>query len=245
MTTQLGGPGVACSAMRIRRLVAGELDGEERARTEDHLAACARCQETDREIASERGRLAADLPFEALAAGVAERLARDAPRARSRRTAALRAGMALAAGLAFAVSVPTVLRVARDRPDEVRTKGGAEMTVWVRDRGATRVLARGEPVPQGAALRVGLSPGGRRFAAVALLDRDGAVILHAGAAEPGVLPGAFEWTGAGRGTLVAVLDDAPVDPAALRDRLARGGPSAAAPGQGAEVLVLELRRGPR
>jgi hypothetical protein len=244
MTTRLGGPGVACSAMRIRRLAAGELAGEARARAEEHLAACARCQEVDHEIAAERGRLAADLPFEVLAAGVAERLARAARAARPRRVRALRAGMALAAGLAFAVAVPAVLRIARERPDAVRTKGGAEITVWVREDGGARALAPGEAVPGGAALRVGLSPAGRRFAAVALLDADGAVILHAGAAEAGVLPGAFEWTGAGEGTLVAVLDDAPIDAAALADRLARGGPRAAAPDAGAEVVVRRLRRGP-
>jgi hypothetical protein len=242
MTVRLGGPGVACSAMRIRRLAAGELAGEERALSADHLAACERCQATAREIAAERARLAADLPFEALAAGVAERLARVPPRPRARRATALRVGLALAAGLAFAVAVPSVLRVARERPDAVRTKGGAELTVWVRDGGATRALAPGEPVPRGAALRVGISPAGRRFAAVALLDADGAVVLHAGAAEPGVLPGAFEWTGAGEGTLVAVLDDAPVDAGALGERLARGGPAAAAPGPGAEVIVRPLRR---
>jgi hypothetical protein len=115
----------------------------------------------------------------------------------------------------------------------------------VREAGGARALAPGEPVPQSAALRVGLSPAGRAFAAVALLDRDGAVILHAGAADDGVLPGAFEWTGAGEGTLVVVLHDAPIDAAALADRLARGGPAAAAPGPGAEVIVRPLRRGPR
>jgi hypothetical protein len=230
--------------MRIRRLAAGELAGEERARTKDHLAACARCQATDREIAAERARLGADLPFEAFAAGVAERLARERPRP-ARRAATLRVAMALAAGLAFAVSAPTVLRVARERPDAARTKGGAEVTVWVGGRGAARVLGPGEPVPPGAALRVALSPAGRRFAAVALVDADGAAVLHAGAAQAGVVPGAFEWTGAGEATLVAVLDDAPIDPIALRERLARDGPAAAAPGPGALVVVRPLRRDAR
>jgi hypothetical protein len=105
-----------------------------------------------------------------------------------------------------------------------------------------RPLAPGEPVPARAALRVGLSPAGRRFAAVALLDADGAVVLHAGRAEAGVLPGAFEWSGPAEGTLVAVLADAPVDAAALADRLARGGAAAASPGGDAEVLVRPLRR---
>ena len=252
LKSTLGGPGVACSAMRIRRLAAGEIAGEERARTEAHLAGCARCQETERELDRERARLAADLPFDMLAAGVAERLAR-APGAGTSRGIAERLGrvrgmrvlaLALAAGVAFAVAVPAVLRVAHDRPSE-RTKGGAELSVWVRDGSGVRALAPGEPVPGRAALRVGLSPAGRRFAAVALVDADGAVILHAGAAEPGVLPGAFEWTGSGEGTLVLVLDDTPIDAAALAHRLAHGGPDTAAPGDGADVLVRPLRRGAR
>jgi hypothetical protein len=179
VTTTLGGPGVACSAMRVRRLAAGELAGEERARTEEHVAACARCQEVDRELGRERARLAAELPFEALAAGVAERLARAQARPRQRRF--LGVGVALAAGLAFAVAVPSALRVARDGGTSVRTKGGADLTVWVQDGGGARALAPGDPVPPGAPLRIALAPAGRRFAAIALVDADGAVILHAGA----------------------------------------------------------------
>jgi hypothetical protein len=57
-----------------------------------------------------------------------------------------------------------------------------------------------------------------------------------------VLPGAFEWTGAGAGTIVAVLDDVPVDAAALARRLGAGGPDAAAPRAGAVVLVVPLSR---
>jgi hypothetical protein len=153
-------------------------------------------------------------------------------------------GLALAAGLAAAVAVPAVLRVARDDAP-YRLKGGAELSLYVREGEGARPLAPGEPVPPGAALRVGLSPAGRRWAAVALLDAEGAVVLHAGRAEAGVLPGAFEWTGPAEGTLVVVLADAPVDAAALADRLARGGPGAASPGGDAEVIVRPLRRGAR
>jgi hypothetical protein len=231
--------------MRIRRLAAGELGGDERARTEEHLAACRRCQNVKGELAEERARVAAELPFEALAAGVAERLARAAGRAGPRPSLARRwrgLGVALAAGVALAVAAPVVLRVARDDGASERLKGGAAVTVWVREAGGARALAPGEPVPDRAALRVGLSPAGRAFAVVALVDRDGAAILHAGPAEAGILPGAFEWTGAGEGTLVVVLDDAPIDAAALADRLARRGPGAAAPHTGAEVIVRTLRR---
>jgi hypothetical protein len=244
----LGGPGVACSAIRVRRFAAGELAGDERARTQDHLAACARCQETVREIGDERLRVAAELPFEALAAGVAERLASPAGGRAGRAGRLGRAvsrwapAVALAAGVLLAVTYPTLLRLGGEGAS-VRTKGAAEVTLWVREGAEARALAPDEPVPVRAALRVGLSPAGRRFAAVALVDADGPVILHAGAAQAGVLPGAFEWTGAGTGTLVVVLDDVPIDPAALAERLAHGGPAAARPRSGAEVIVRPLRRG--
>ena len=74
-----------------------------------------------------------------------------------------------------------------------------------------------------------------------MAERD-RVRQHAGPARAGPLPGAFEWTGAGEGSIVAVLDDAPVDAAALAVRVERAGPAAAAPGPRAEVLSAPLRR---
>lgn len=241
MTLELGGPGVACSTMRVRRFEAGELRGEEAARTEAHLDGCARCQETLRELARERALLARDLPFETMAAGVAERLARSRPRPRAARVI----GMAIAAGLAAAVAVPALLRTHPEDETGVRLKGGAELTLFSRSGDAATPIATPQPVPPGAALRIGLSPGGRKYAAVALLDADGAAVLYAGEARAGVLPGAFEWTGSDRGTLVAVLADEPIDPVALAERLARDGTKGATPGGDAEVIVRPLERSPR
>jgi hypothetical protein len=242
MTLELGGPGVACSSMRVRRFEAGELLGDERARTESHLAGCGRCQATQRELARERALLARDLPFETLAAGVAERLARTTERRRPSRVV----GLALAAGIAAAVAVPALLRSPSGDAPGFRLKGGgAELTLYARDGATALALSPSDPVPPGAALRIGLTPAGHRFAVVALVDADGAAILFSGAAEAGVLPGAFEWTGAGEGTLVAVLADEPLDVEALASRLSREGPAAASPGPGAEVIVRTLRRGAR
>lgn len=238
MIAVLGGPGVGCSAMRVRRLEAGELAGEERARTAAHLEDCARCQAVRRELSAERARLAMELPFEELAAGVADRLAR-APARRPWRSRAV--GLALAAGLAAVAAAPIVSHVLEDRTG-TRTKGGADVTIHVRDGGGVHALAPAEAVPAGAPLRLSLAPGGRRYAAVALVDADGVAILWAGPARPGPLPGAFEWTGSGEATLVVVLGDAPVDTAALARRLGEGGPAAAAV-PGAEVVVRALRRG--
>lgn len=241
--TSLGGPGVACSAMRVRRFAAGELAGEERARTAAHVAGCARCRETERELAAERARLEAELPFETFAAGVAERLAATAPRPR-RSFRPL--GLALAAGLAAAVAVPAVIHLSGGRGGDGpgwRAKGPLELELWAAGPAGARALAAGEPVPAGAALRVGLPASPHRWAAVALVDRDGVVVLYAGPASAGPLPGAFEWTAAGEGTLVAVLDDAPVDGDALAARLSKDGIAAASPRRGAEVIVRTLRRG--
>jgi len=247
----LGGPGPGCSATRVRRLAAGELEGAERARMEEHVAACARCRATRREVDEEQRAALAALPFEALAAGVAERLARaEAPplaslrAARSRRAVALRwAPLALAASLALGVAVPLVSRLAAPtRDDGLRTKGSAALTAYVQVGGATpRVLSPGEAVPAGARLRLSLPAAKWRRATVVLLDRDGVATLYAGPARPGPLPDAFEWSGADEATVLAVLSDEPVDVEAVAARLASGGMSAATAARG-EVLTLRLVR---
>lgn len=245
MTTSLGGPGVACSSMTLRRLAAGELPPATAARAAAHLTGCARCQATARAQEEERRALAAELPFEAFAAGVAERLATGAAPADRRPAWRRVAPLALAAAVALGVAVPLVGRLAGERagllPDPgTRLKGGAGATLHVRSGGEVRALAPGEPVPAGGALRLALAPAGRRYAAVALLDEDGPALVLTGPAAEALSP-AFEWTGR-RGVLVVVFDDAAVDGAALLARLARGGVAAAAPGPSAEVVLLPLGR---
>src|SRR5207237_2854217 len=70
----LGGPGPACSALRVRRFAAGELSGVEQERMQAHVDGCSRCQAALREIETEKARLLRDVPFEQFAAGVAEKL---------------------------------------------------------------------------------------------------------------------------------------------------------------------------
>jgi anti-sigma factor RsiW len=78
---ELGGPkniaAQTCSALRVRRLVAGELSVDESAAAEEHLAACAKCRATRAEVEGEERALAEAVPFEAFAAGVAEKLAQE------------------------------------------------------------------------------------------------------------------------------------------------------------------------
>lgn len=245
MSLTLGGPGVACSVTTLRRLTAGELIGEGRARAEAHLVGCARCQASAQALEEERRQLAAELPFEAFAAGVAERLAAgQAPQARPgwRRLLPL----ALAASLALVIG-PLATRLAGPPADAegaagtTREKGSAGATLHLRDGAGSRVLAPGEPIPPGAALRLTLSPAGHRHAAAALLDEDGPALLGAGPAAA-LEPGAFEWTGR-RGQLVVVYDERPVDGAALLERLRRQGSAGASPGGPAEVVLVPLSRG--
>ncbi len=75
MSLDLGGPGFGCSAMRVRRLLSGELTGAEKERTEAHVSGCARCEATHKEILAEREALRRDVPFPQFAAAVAEKLA--------------------------------------------------------------------------------------------------------------------------------------------------------------------------
>jgi anti-sigma factor RsiW len=78
--------GVTCSAMRVRRLVHGELLESERGSVEAHVDGCGRCRRTVEELREEREALRRDAPFPAFAAGVAEKLAagRTKPRLASR-----------------------------------------------------------------------------------------------------------------------------------------------------------------
>lgn len=246
-TLAFRGPGIPCSIARVRRLEAGELAPEERARVLAHVADCARCRESQGQLDAERAALEATLPFGPFAAGVAERLARArAPRPPRRRHLV---GLLVAASVPLAAMVPLALAVRAPRRADVdavsvagaRAKGDAELTVYVRDGLEARVLAPGEPVPAGVALRIALARTARAHAAVALVDEDGPTLLYAGPARPGPLADAFEWTGRD-GSLVLVLDDAPVDTTALALRLSARGVVAASPRPAAEVIVRPLGR---
>jgi hypothetical protein len=236
MNLSLGGPGLACSVNRVRRLAAGELTGEERMRAEEHVAGCLRCQASASELELERRELAESLPFREFASGVAERLARPAPRSQWRRSVTL----ALAACLVAAVAAPVILKIATPRP-ETQVKGGASVVLYAQEGAQVRALGPGEPVPAGARLRLSLLPAGRRHAAVALVDADGVALLYDGPALSGPLPEAFEWTGPKSGTLVVMLSDSTLEGKALTANLERGGARAPLPAE-IEVIRIPLAR---
>jgi hypothetical protein len=242
-TIDLGGPGVACSAMRVRRLLAGELPGDERARVQSHFDGCERCRATGREIALERERLLADVPFETFAAGVAEKLAESRVLRPSFGRRLMRAApLAIAATLLVLGGAPIALKVLRgDDGYGTRTKGGAGASLFVQDAQGTRELAAATVVAPGAKLLVNLKPGGRAFAAVVLAEPGELSVIYEGPAKAGPLPESFEWTGKGRAELVIIYADDAVHADALRSRLASGKP-VEPDDTGADVVTFRLRR---
>lgn len=250
MNLELGGPGTGCSAMRVRRLVAGELSGAERERVLQHVAGCPRCTATQNEMAREQEQLRRDVPFPAFAAAVADKLAQERPR----RSPLARWGpLAAAAGLALFAGA-LALRPADT--ETVRPKGGPSVQLFVKDgRGVRQLTPQVTPkmkvknekdgtsetnvtsfsfVPPGAQLLLSLHPAGRKQAAVVLVEQGETSVLYSGATVNGPLPQAFEWTGLGTATLLVVFGDGPLDAARLRS------PKDAP--RGADVVEVPLRR---
>ena len=229
MNLDLGGPGPGCSALRVRRLLAGELSGVEKERTEAHVTGCERCAAVRQEIAAEREALRRDVPFPEFAAGVAEKLAH-----RPRRDFVSRwAPLAAAAGLALVAGTALVLRPADTGPG-TQIKGSASAQLFVQDETGVHGLAADEWVPDGARLLVSLRPEQHKRVAAVLIETGEANVIYQGPAVKGTLPQAFEWTGKGVATLLLVLSDSPVDAKTIRSRddVPRG----------AEVLQFTLRR---
>jgi putative zinc finger protein len=227
VSLDLGGPGPGCSALRVRRLVGGELTGAEKARTEAHVAGCERCARVQQEIAQEREALRRDVPFPVFAAGVAEKLAARP----QRRWAARWAPLAMAASVLVVAGVGLV---ARREPTERVKGGGASARLFVRDAGGVRALDPEEALAPGARLLLQLSPAGRRQAAAVLIEPGETSVVYQGPAVDGPLPQAFEWTGKGVATLLVVLSDSRIDAAKIR--------SAEDAPRGSDVLRITLRR---
>jgi len=224
----LGGPGPGCSSLRVRRLLAGELTGAEKERTEAHVASCPRCAAVQEEIAAEREALRRDVPFPQFAAAVAEKLAH-----RPQRSFAVRwAPLAAAAGLALIAGTLLVRRPAET--ETVRSKGPASARLFVQDQRGVHELAPGEPVGEGARILLSLQPAGRKRAAAVLIEPGETSVIYEGPALNGTLPQAFEWTGSGVATLLVVLSDTKVDARSIR--------SAADAPSGADVLQIQLLR---
>ncbi len=233
MSFDLGGPGFGCSAMRVRRLLSGELTGAEKERTEAHVSGCARCEAVQKEILAEREALRRDVPFPQFAAAVAEKLAQRPARSFGSRW------MPFAAAAVFLLAAGTALVLRPADTESVQSKGAGSAQLFVQDARGVRELSPGEPVAAGARLLLTLHPAGRKRAAAVLIEPGGVgpgetSVLYQGPAVNGPLPQAFEWTGTGSATLLVVLSDAAVDAAQIHS--AKDAPS------GADVLLVKLHR---
>jgi Putative zinc-finger len=226
----LGGPGPGCSALRVRRLLAGELSGAEKERTEAHLAGCERCAEVQREIVAEREALRRDVPFPQFAAAVAEKLAHRPQRSFAARFAPL----AAAAGIVLIAGTALVLRPKPADDWNGIKGGGGSAQLFVQDANGVRELGAGDAVAEGARLQLSIKPEGRKQAAVVLIEPGETSVIYAGPAVKGPLPESFVWTGKGVATLLVVLSDSKVDPASIH--------SAADAPRGSDVLSVTLHR---
>jgi hypothetical protein len=214
--------------MRVRRLVAGELTGVEKERTESHVDGCERCAAVRMEIEAEREALRRDVPFPQFAASVAEKLAHRPQRSLAARWAPL----AAAAGLAIVAGTLLMRRPAETETEH--TKGRVPARLFVQDRSGVHELKKDEAVAEDARLLLSLNPGRRRHAAAVLVESGEPSVIYDGPAVKGPLPQAFEWTGKGVATLIVVLSDAKMDARSIR--------SAGDAPRGADVLEVQLRR---
>jgi len=233
----LGGPGPACSALRVRRFTAGELEGVERERMQAHLEGCARCQAALREIEDEKARLVRDVPFERFAAGVAEKLAQPvAPRRAWRKFVPLAAAAALLIGIGIGRGVHK-----GEEDDGIRTKGSASARLYEKV-GAEVVAVGPDGIVGNGPLQLVLASPDRLQAVLLLVEGNEASILYAGPAKDARAP--FEWVGPAKSaTLMTILSDQPLDAEAVRRGVAEQG-AAGAP-KGAEVIARPIVRSKR
>jgi len=233
----LGGPGPACSTLRVRRFAAGELEGVERERMHAHLEGCARCQAALREIENEKANLLRDVPFERFAAGVAEKLAQPAA---PRRTWRKFVPLAAAAALLLGIGIGRAVRQG-DEEERIRAKGSTSTRLYEKVGGDVVAVGSDGVVGTGPLQLVLASPD-RPQAVLLLVEGHEASILYAGPAKDARAP--FEWVGPAKSaTLVAVLSDQPLDAESIRRAVAEQG-TAGAP-KGSEVVARPLVRGAR
>jgi len=212
----------------VRRLMAGELAGAEKERTEAHVSGCARCARVREEILAEREALRRDVPFPQFAAAVAEKLAQRPSRSLVSRI------MPLAAAAAFLLAAGTALVLRPTDSETVRSKGAPSARLFAKDATGVRELPPGAPVAAGARLLLTLHPAGRKQAAAVLLEPGETNVLYQGTAVNGPLPQAFEWTRTGSATLLIIFSDAAVDAPQIRS--AKDAP------RGADVVQIKLHR---
>ena len=226
--------------LTLRRLVAGELQGQQRDDVSAHVAGCAGCGRRLEALRAEQGAFEQQISFDRFAAGV-ERASRfPAPRLRWwGRPASTRLFLGVF-GLGSVVATAALVITARPLFEQARVrtaanqarginhvKGGERPSVTVRvappDEGAQRTAAVNgvEMLGVGERLRIGVRAAGRRYLFAISIDDQGLVtplypevgisVALPPAADLQYLPDAIELTGRGRERLVVLLTDEPTE----------------------------------
>jgi hypothetical protein len=230
--------GEAClSDLTLDELVRGELAAAAEGRA--HLDGCERCRARLAAIEDTRAQFLADMP----------RLSARGPlpsSQRSRRRARVR-GLIAATTVLAAASLVLWLR---PRPLVERTKGGTQLTLYVRHDGKVRLAAPGEIVAPGDTLQLTYSSERTRYLAVLSLDGaahanvyfpDGERALELGRARESPLPRSTVLDGVlGKETLFGLFcDTALFLPPVRREIEARG---ALSPLEGCDVVRLTFEK---
>lgn len=212
--------------LKLRRLRAGELLGQDGEAARSHLAGCGECTARLEALEEEERRFQAEVPFDRFAAGVARAQRRPALRPVQLVTPVL----ALAAAVLLTVALRPMIagtELADGRGNRLkgdRSKRGAEIELRIappaghpqRDAApdAPEVLSSGERV------RIGYKAGDYKFLAAVSVDEDGVVtplypedgqslpVEETGATH--YLPGALEFTGRGAERVIVVFTDEPL-----------------------------------
>lgn len=211
--------------LKLRRLCAGELTGDEASESRAHAGECGRCRAKLRELEDEQRRFEAEIPFERFAAGVEragrslESATRSAPRARRW----LYPLTALAAMCLLTVAARVLIPQAEVALN--RTKGGGSIEVIVAGAGGgpqrQASATAPEPLSRGERIRIGYTPGGHRYLVSVSIDEKGEVtplypeegssLPMAGSAQVQYLPESVEFTGEGAERVVVILSDEPLE----------------------------------
>jgi hypothetical protein len=210
--------------LALRRLRAGEVQGDEARAVERHAEDCAECQTRLQALQAEDATFRADISFERFAAGVTH--ASHRTEQKSRGWVAPVMGMAAAAMVTLLVSQPLTAK-----HNGLKGTGPGVANVVLRiagPLGGPQRLATPnalEPLTPGERVRIGYKPGTHRFVAAVSVDESGGVTplypefgdsIPADEGEATYyLPDSIEFTGKGREAVVVVLSDQPLHVADL------------------------------
>jgi len=211
--------GAHVGLMKLRRLRAGELAGDEAQQVRAHAEGCDDCGGKLKGLEDEQARFQAAVSFDRFAAGV-ERAAR------SRQAPLVRRWMApaMAAAAAVLVVVAAGRMLSADPQGRNHVKGGPEIALKIAgpDGASQRDAPESAPalLSPGERVRIGYRAVQHRFVTVLSVDQQGEVTpiypergesLPASNASAMVyLPESLEFTGSGAERVIVILSDEPL-----------------------------------